>query len=277
MAIYANIPYCISHNEIGRVVEEKNVYADLRGSLFDDREIIAYFRGPILSKNQWQNRAVSLASLDWDKLTLENTLVDSIWLQHVQKMIPFFMNKLKRVIKKFKDERFSIVFVGHGIGGAYAVLVALHIYYIIIHQKIPEIPPSNIFSLAIVTFGTPRIGNVQFAKLVNKIYMKKNVFRVTHSNDWITRAAMPKGLFLHHEPEYWLGKSDCDCPEYSSNLEWLHICLIGKDSKIDENPECNLGTIDSEIQSKIDPNMGPYLGVIYGNCAKMNPNLLKDE
>ncbi|KAG9301215.1 hypothetical protein G9A89_012598 [Geosiphon pyriformis] len=158
---------------------------------------------------------------------------------------------------------FSIVFVGHGIGGAYAALAALSFNHLLYQERRQVGFHTNIRSIGVVTFGAPRIGNFHFVNLVSGAFKSRNVYRVTHSNDWVSREFLPKGKFVHYKPEYWLAKGECDCSKYSSDRFYVHKC----DSKGNESQECNLGTVDSESENNLNPNMGPFLGIIFANCT----------
>ncbi|KAG9288821.1 hypothetical protein G9A89_001145 [Geosiphon pyriformis] len=274
MASLANLPYCFPQNEIGRVLVKKNISADIGEDMRIKKTLFAYFRAPIVNRNECLARPISLAPLEGYGLMVEKIFVDSIWLGDVQRMMPVLVKKFQRIAEKYARQQFSILFVGYGIGGAYATLAALHLWNLL------RINTSSIRHLkgaqfGLITFGAPRIGNPGFAKLVANAFIQNNVYRVTHSNDWVSREFLPKGLFLHNELEYWLGKPDCDCPKYSSHLYWVHKCVERKDGEFDESQECNLGTIDSSLQSNALPILGPYFGINFGNCTNTKSDFLR--
>ncbi|KAG9287070.1 hypothetical protein G9A89_023035 [Geosiphon pyriformis] len=256
MAQISNFAYCLPYNDIGKVLEDRNIVADIFTKDLETTGAVVYFRGPIFTKEQWRARSIYLKSLEWD----DNTLVDKIWLQNVRKMMPSLVSKLENAAQENKSiKRFKIHFVGHGIGGA-----ALHLEHLVVKQIARGIRNLNPWRYVIVTFGAPRIGNLSFAKLVKLTFFSAHIHRVTNANDWLSREMMPKGLFLHFEPEYWQEKvNQCECQDYYFRFS---KCIGRIQGEIDESQECNLGTVDFERETSQDLNMGPFMGVIFGKC-----------
>ncbi|KAG9286557.1 hypothetical protein G9A89_014723 [Geosiphon pyriformis] len=263
MAEIANIPYCSKENRIGRVVGDKKVIADFWTNKIDGVKFVAYFRGPNLSKEQWRQRSIYMAPIQVDPLWRENSMVDATWLRHTKMMMPLLTEKFEKL--RYKPDK--IYFVGHGIGGAYATLAALYFRNLLLNDTIKSHTNISLKKIQIITFGAPRIGNLAFVNQVKRSFLIKNLFRITHFNDWVSRDSMSKRMFLHNEVEYWLDyeKDDCECP---SKKQILFQCF-GRNSRqeVNENEECNLGTVDSEEENNnIKPNIGPYFGIRFGTC-----------
>ncbi|KAG9286552.1 hypothetical protein G9A89_014718 [Geosiphon pyriformis] len=258
----ANYGYCDNQNEIGKAVKDQDIVADIWEESIKKKELVVYFRGAKLSKEQWINRPFNVSSTNIVTRQPLNSMVDSIWLKHVQLMIPLLNGKLK----KLTNQPESIDFVGHGIGGVYAVLAALYFKHVGLVECFPSYRRFKPIIIGIYTFGTPRFGNLDLVRLVNASFQKKKIVRVTQQNDWVSRDFSPKGWFLHYESEYWVGyaKDDCGCIIIPKR-ETLYRCLgRGPRGQIDENVECNLGTVDDDNIKEL--NQRSYFGIDFGKC-----------
>ncbi|KAG9293836.1 hypothetical protein G9A89_019174 [Geosiphon pyriformis] len=251
----ANYGYCNKKNEIGKAVKDQDIVADICEESVKKKELVIYFRGAKLSKEQWINRPFNVSSTNISTALPLKSRVDSIWLEHVQLMMPLLIGKLKNL----REQPEQIDFVGHGIGGVYAVLAALYFKY-------ASYSDFKSIVIGVITFGTPRFGNLDFVRLVSISFHKQKVIRVTQQNDWISRDFSPKGWFLHNEREYWLeyAKDDCGCILIPKR-KILYRCIgRGPQGKIDENLECNLGTVDDGSIQEV--NQGSYFNVEFGKC-----------
>eukprot|EP00468_Gymnochlora_sp_CCMP2014_P005695 CAMPEP_0167750432 /NCGR_PEP_ID=MMETSP0110_2-20121227/5988_1 /TAXON_ID=629695 /ORGANISM="Gymnochlora sp., Strain CCMP2014" /LENGTH=683 /DNA_ID=CAMNT_0007635753 /DNA_START=1061 /DNA_END=3112 /DNA_ORIENTATION=+ len=83
-------------------------------------------------------------------------------------------------------ERIPIIFTGHSLGGALAVLAALDI-------RTLKGPPQD--RIGCITFGQPRVGNREFANFVEK--MVPSFFRVVYERDIVTGQPGIPILFKH--------------------------------------------------------------------------------
>ncbi|KAG9285667.1 hypothetical protein G9A89_002231 [Geosiphon pyriformis] len=214
----------------------------------------------MLSRMQWETREVKLVHktfefLDQGILQPHQTYVDSVWNEDIKKIKGEIIEKLDH----FLSFDIELNFVGHGVGGAYAVLAAL---YYQVHCLNNGSLNKNIL---VTTFGQPRIGHVSFAILVNKFV---KVQRITHSNDYVPRSFHPPPKFLHHDREYWIMRDECDCFN-TKTLESGYVYFNCRGYRprwslsYGENQECNQGTID-DLESWT--HVGPYFGVIMGRC-----------
>lgn len=92
----------------------------------------------------------------------------------------------------------DLLVTGHSLGGAIAQLAALDL-------------ASQGYNVTLVTFGSPRVGDVQFADMLVKTVPR--VYRVTHSRDPIVHVPYVFMGFLHAGPEI-----------FYSDLKTFSIC-----------------------------------------------------
>ncbi|KAG9305975.1 hypothetical protein G9A89_000547, partial [Geosiphon pyriformis] len=251
---------------------------DIRVRKYEEQGIVAYFRGPTLLKKQWLERPIDLTTVPWATHLGGEVKVDSVWFRQVKTMMPFLIYKLRKIVTdKYLNKTFKIHFVGNGIGGAYALLAALHLQKSIREARKHNIHNLKLWKYKIVTFGAPRIGNYYFAEFVKRELHATNIYRMTNGNDWVSREMMPKEYFLHNHEEYWQEKVyECDCTHRVTYA--LNKCVgKRKNGEIDEVRKCNLGTISSETETNDDSNMGPFMGITFGNCKNINARLLQEE
>ncbi|KAJ3409882.1 hypothetical protein HDV05_004182 [Chytridiales sp. JEL 0842] len=121
----------------------------------------------------------------------------------------------------------------HGVGHSFgAPLITLAAADLVLNNVIPAC------QVSITTFGSPRIGNYEFAKLINKELGLRKVRRVVHSMDAIVHyPPVPTG-YRHHGEEYWL---DLDTRQ-------VYKCVddVPKENTrggFDESPSCSNGVV----------------------------------
>ncbi|KAG9288658.1 hypothetical protein G9A89_006759 [Geosiphon pyriformis] len=220
MARAANFAYCFNENRVG--IKQKGVVADV---FLDSRnkEIVAYFRGQELTLQKWKARNISLKNY---KIGTK-AKVDKSWSSDVKKMKPRLFNRIRSLLKTWSDSiahlwddfipYVNVRFVGHGVGGAYAVIAALALQEEY-DQQGPTFHDLDVDILVTVfTFGQPRTGNKDFAKLASAKF-EQNLHRITHSNDFIPRLFMNQDIFGHSGNEFWIPNQSCDC-SYKSQIK----------------------------------------------------------
>ncbi|KAG9307835.1 hypothetical protein G9A89_023400 [Geosiphon pyriformis] len=275
MAMYANLGYCLDNNEVGKAIKGRT---DIKADVFIDsvdRVVIAYFKGPTLTLNNWKNRRAEFIKY---KTISEKTFVgavDAEWYKNVLTMTPLLLEKIKYLLTTenpyLKERPHPIVyFTGHGIGGAFAILAALEFLHST--QRRPSMFPKVKYGVQAITFGQPRIGTPNFAEYINK---HLNVFRVTHTDDFVPQNGNPRGEFEHHELEYWISEPDCHCDGSIKNpkslIEYdkaLFICHGVKRNIVagtGENLECNAGQPISNNRL-MSPHYGPYFNIKMREC-----------
>jgi len=110
--------------------------------------------------------------------------------------------------KKFIDENKKINIIGHSLGGALATIVSVHYLNTYEHWN-----PDNVH---VYTFGSPRVGNLNFSMYFDKNI--KNKYRVVNRYDIIPHLP-PNIKFLDHFPEYiHVGN------EYWINNNFIKLC-----------------------------------------------------
>ncbi|KAG9296482.1 hypothetical protein G9A89_015074 [Geosiphon pyriformis] len=213
MAGYSNLAYCYPDNGIGKFVKRDDVRAEVI-YVQDGNVIVAMFKGAELTKAHLEKRETNLVPFTPIKSKKANLLikVEREWYEHVQKMRNALFSSIVSGIRK-NNQIQGIFFVGHGIGGAYAAISGL--LWAMLYEKdtslfpfgpiLPRIPTK------IITFGQPRIGNVGFARLLNKF---TSTARITHTNDAMPhfpKVTSGKDILSHHELEIWFDFEDCSC------------------------------------------------------------------
>ncbi|KAG9293174.1 hypothetical protein G9A89_010511 [Geosiphon pyriformis] len=243
--------------------------------------------GPELTKNQWETRNTQLTTLKPAGKKLNSLiLVDEYWQNNFLRERESLFKRLSPVLD---DNRFSIYkihFVGHSIGGAYAIIAALS-WVFVPYYAIPDYP----LAISAITFGAPRVGNRIFARMVNQIL---NVERITYFNDHVPhfpRRGVGNHLWEHSEIEYWI--SSCNCSTEENNGEYsLYECIGYRYPNVmhfyrgqlsyeklfqntvmsGENENCNAGqSIDNVPGNFI--HKGPYFGITMNDCSPNNIQL----
>ncbi|KAI9029622.1 catalysis At the Interface: the anatomy of A conformational change in A triglyceride lipase, partial [Phycomyces nitens] len=96
-----------------------------------------------------------------------------------------------------KYPSYKVTVSGHSLGGAVAVISAMDLY-----QRDSRFTASN---LAVYTFGSPRIGNKEFAYYVSGTGIK--IQRVVNDRD-IVPHLLPQAIgYYHNGDEYWIRSS----------------------------------------------------------------------
>lgn len=139
-----------------------------------------------------------------------------------------------------KYPSYKLIVTGHSLGGAVATLAAADLR----SQGIP----ADLF-----TYGSPRVGNKEFAEFVSK--QTGVTARVTHTSDPVPRLP-PLVLtpFRHTTPEYWLSNGASTKTNYV--LSDVKICAGTA------NIGCNAGTVPS-----LDLDTHRYYFVWTSQCA----------
>ncbi|RMZ76024.1 hypothetical protein DV738_g5149, partial [Chaetothyriales sp. CBS 135597] len=97
-----------------------------------------------------------------------------------------FKAKLQEATESWPD--YSIVSVGHSLGGAIATLAAAELR-------------TQGYEVTLYTYGSPMVGNILLA---NFITGQGSNFRVTHSNDGVPKLPGYVIGYAHVSPEYWI-------------------------------------------------------------------------
>ena len=111
---------------------------------------------------------------------------------------------------------YSLVVTGHSLGGAVATLAGVGLR-------------RAGFSCDVYTYGSPRIGNTEFATFASN--QNGLIYRVTHTDDPVLRLPLMTLDYRHTDVQYWLSSGEY----YKVNYELadIQVCL-GID-----NSDCN--------------------------------------
>ncbi|KAG9298056.1 hypothetical protein G9A89_018139 [Geosiphon pyriformis] len=156
---------------------------------------------------------------------------------------------------------YNLSFVGHGLGGVFAVLGLLTV-------KAPELSQIEVY-----TYGEPRFVNYQFAHKLN-FFKNLKIYRVTYYNDFIPNypKSYQKAQYLHHGKELWTSPKDCDCATSINNGDNFNIYLCPGPKTTSgiklESQECN-GETEAALNEAFASHLGPYLGQMMTQCPPM--------
>ncbi|KAG9293245.1 hypothetical protein G9A89_010616 [Geosiphon pyriformis] len=257
-AWYASLAYCLDEDKGFQIQFDKGtkIYASY---LAEEHYLIIFIRGKKMRKYDWLTMPV--AWMDYpiagDGAKVEKELYTT-YLSTRSKIIEITNN----LMNSPNTDIVGVVFVGHALGGVYAVFAALEYY----NQLNPLYKTVQVF-----TYGQPRIGNKKFAHYINE---NKNlfVFRVTYKDDYVPR--LPTNInmeaFMHYSPEYWIAQDDCEC-----NKVQVFRCLgsvenEGQVAYREEDQNCNAQFNLPNLNS----NWGPYFGTEMGICSDKPPSWL---
>ncbi|CAE6394025.1 unnamed protein product [Rhizoctonia solani] len=139
-------------------------------------------------------------------------------------------------VKKVMAEKSSskVTLVGHSLGGALATLDALYLKL--------NLPSSAV--IKVVTYGQPRVGNQEFADLMDK--KNFDFSRITNIEDVIP---IVPGRFLGYH--HITGEKHI---KYTGN--WR--ACAGQDNT---SEDCSIGSVPTVIQGNLIDHLGPYEGV----------------
>lgn len=195
---YASSAYtavCPRPNGQALVAQISNSYTDIQGFIARDderKEIIVSLRGSLsLTDVLMDTQIVLIPFISPGVDAPDGVLVHSgflaAWNSVALEVLAVVAEELERL-----GRGYSLVAVGHSLGGAVAVLAA-----VALKQNFTGVPITRMYS-----YGAPRTGNSTFAQLVNSM-MGGNAFRVVHANDGVPTCIPPSLGYHHHGIEYW--------------------------------------------------------------------------
>ncbi|KAG9306407.1 hypothetical protein G9A89_018290 [Geosiphon pyriformis] len=243
-AYYANKAYCLVDEED---LIQKKIFAKIYTSN-DHGEIIISLRSNAERQNQrqWSKKRPPLVHYPF----FESGMISRHLLLESTEGATKILNQLEGHTKETKNYKYRLV--GHGLGGAHAVLLALTL-----RRRFPD------NDIQVYTFGQPRIGDLNFAKHANeKIYP---IFRVTNANDYVPHFPLSdengQKLFKHLGTEYWITREqNCDCQNQT-----FEVYRCSSTETNFENTECNGGAQISNGYIS-NPHNGPYFGYDMSLC-----------
>ncbi|KAK3434645.1 hypothetical protein EUGRSUZ_D02117 [Eucalyptus grandis] len=136
---------------------------------------------------------------------------------HVPSLAESVVEEVQRLMELYKGETLSITITGHSLGAALALLVADELT-----TRVAELP-----SLAVFSFGGPRVGNSAFADRIRSKNVK--VLRIVNDQDVITRVP---GMFLSDDLERKL-KETVDGMLENGQMPWDSYSHAGTELRLD--------------------------------------------
>ncbi len=208
--VYCTLPF-IAHGLAYDAVENKEIEPYLDNVQIDlmDSDDIKFISGITKSK---ENKAVVVAfrgtdtfdnaltdansdmddvNMDKQKCKVDKTVVDAYDYQEsgcrVHSGFNKYYNKLQQKLKQRINTLLAsdnsikhIIFTGHSLGGAIATLAVPDV------SRWLEENGNTHIERSLITFGSPRVGNAQFAHYVDVEAKLKENFRVTYNKDPVT-------------------------------------------------------------------------------------------
>ncbi|KAG9298485.1 hypothetical protein G9A89_003953 [Geosiphon pyriformis] len=148
--------------------------------------------------------------------------VEETVLKHFQAVKSDVASRIEVILNTHPTVK-KIIFTGSFIRGALAVLFALDTKKWLIEKNLmPK------YQIEVITFGSPRMGNLQFAQYVNS---RLQVFRVTHGDSYLPQIPIQtngNAGYFHFEKEYWIKPvKSCDCPPEKATIIGyeLYVCF----------------------------------------------------
>jgi len=111
--------------------------------------------------------------------------------------------KLFMLLSDYLTPDISKIFIGgHSAGGALSTLFATDLLKNILSEHQNRLKPEVI----LVTCGSPRVGDKEFADYANDLIGKENIFSFVNSNDSVTRLPFVFGLYKHVGNPYYFNR-----------------------------------------------------------------------
>ncbi|KAG9288507.1 hypothetical protein G9A89_015713 [Geosiphon pyriformis] len=197
--------------------------------------VIFGFKGPTSPNDE---KLIDKSSLEPYK---DGGQVHAGWYNTYSSAEPGLIPKMVEFINPFLQTSlpFKLFFTGHDSGGAYAVFTALAL------QK-----KFSLKKVSVLTFGQPRLGDAQFAQLVNSRLV---VYRITVGNDIVSNTPSRDNGYIHFQNEVWYNKGSA------------YVCRAPNGQ---ENQSCNQGQkpLSSELHD------GRYFEVMMNHCPRPRVN-----
>ncbi|KAE8344748.1 hypothetical protein BDV24DRAFT_171310 [Aspergillus arachidicola] len=170
--------------------EDNEAFGDVAGFLAVDesnQQIVLSFRGT-RSIETWAAN-VQLGKEDVDELCDGCEVHTGFW-KSWESVATATLDGARKALQAYPG--FKLAVTGHSFGGAVGTLAAT-----VLRNSGSEV--------ALYTYGSPRVGNEEFAHYVSG---QGPNFRVTHSNDIVPR--LPPRLLGYHQtsPEYWISSGN---------------------------------------------------------------------
>ncbi|KAK7201940.1 lipase precursor-like protein [Novymonas esmeraldas] len=126
---------------------------------------------------------------------------------------------------------YQVVFTGHSLGGAMAVLAAADV-----QERLNALDNASLVKpVSLYTFGAPRVGNAAFATWVDGMLANSAFFRITHARDPVVRVPAPAWGYAHTTSEVFYRTRD------------NRSVVLCNDSPGREDPQCSLSMLSVQM------------------------------
>ncbi|KAG9295512.1 hypothetical protein G9A89_013541 [Geosiphon pyriformis] len=248
---FANKVYCLRLNQMIKFTDF--VYGNVE--LLNSR-LILYLKAPEIRFLSTWNRERKNTLIKYSKaISSLDVRVDSIFLEQYEEVRLQIRKLLLEIIKDKRYKKVELQITGHRLAGVYAIFAVM---------DIREQPGVEKRVISVATFGTPRMGNRDFAKYVNQI-PRLRITRFTLFDDQIPRFPTRElDGYYHPGIEVW-SYIECNCGPSKTNQFVYFRCLPknGKDGTYDEHPDCINSEKEHEPSFTYD---GPYFGYYFREC-----------
>jgi hypothetical protein len=205
----------------------------------DVKQIVVVFKGS--SKwEDWIKTNINLSTTKFDGVpgVPEDAMVHSGFLTSIRSVLPEMLGILKDMIKEFPD--YQVVFTGHSLGGALAILGAVHVEGLLLRDQAQSTAKSP--QLQVYTFGQPRVGNSVLSRHIRSLNIP--IHRFVNKNDLVPQIPPVYFTYSHHKREHWITQE-----------ERVVEC---QDEDITEDPNCSI-SVSPYSWSILDHNN--YFGI----------------
>ncbi|KAJ1853873.1 hypothetical protein GGH12_004658 [Coemansia sp. RSA 1822] len=191
------------------------------------RQIVVVFRGSTHIMDALTNSQIMQVA--WPSNNTNQTRVHAGFVAAYMAAQPHVLEALHRIDTDKRLAAYSLHFIGHSLGAAQATLAY-------IDWRLSQ--PHTRRNSRLVTFGAPRIGNPQFARMLDSLsnhtptIEQENVLRVVHECDIVThlpRSMLLLGEYVHGGHEIWARDIDAD-----RKAQDLIVC-----QHTQEDPDCS--------------------------------------
>ncbi|KAG9287124.1 hypothetical protein G9A89_001018 [Geosiphon pyriformis] len=148
------------------------------------------------------------------------------------KIEKFFQNQFRlirgnieqKILKEIGTKKIQkAMFIGHGLGGAFAMIAGISF-------TVPHLPSKFPFLIEVYTFGQPRLGDQAFSHYIDSIGKKiLKTFRITIGDDFVSRLPFDYSeqsqnsalIWKHQRNEFWVEHVyKCDCEKDGDDKFW---------------------------------------------------------
>ncbi|KAI9296693.1 alpha/beta-hydrolase [Neoconidiobolus thromboides FSU 785] len=211
---------CTHCNKVSDRIESIEVFenekTETKGYLAvnkDREEVIVAFRGSSNAENWLLNSKTKLTQIE---INGKNYYVHTGFKEIIDNILPQISQKIDVLLRTYP--RYKLLVTGHSLGGAIATLASLKLKYEI---------GLNDNRIKLYTYGAPRVGDPEFARLLNKHRFVSG--RFVNENDVVPHLPAETKGYNHHHREFWVnGMSTqiCSANELEdhncSYKEWYH-------------------------------------------------------